>query len=294
MSSVREGDRVLPAGTPRQGEDQADAIARLGPWFHNLHMPDGTQTAPDHNLGDFPSYKWQRLAPHLPEDLHGWSVLDIGCNAGFYTFELARRGAHVTALDSDRHYLDQARWASGVYGLSDSIEFRQIQVYDLAHEADSYDLVLFMGVFYHLRYPMLGLDTVAQRVGRLMVFQTMTMPGDEILENTQRLDLDYREPMLDPGWPKMAFIEGRLADDPTNWWAPNIACVEAMLRSAGMRITKRLPHELYLCEPNLEKPSVMTTWNAGEYRAATGQAATGQTPTGQSALQERSGRESSR
>src|SRR5918997_6765494 len=74
-------------------------IAELGPWFHNLHLPDGTQTAPDHSLGDFPSFKWLEVAPHLPKDLTGWRALDIGCNAGFYTFELARRGARVTGID---------------------------------------------------------------------------------------------------------------------------------------------------------------------------------------------------
>ena len=38
----------------------------LGPWFHNLHLPDGVQTAPDHPLGDFPRWKWEEIAPHLP------------------------------------------------------------------------------------------------------------------------------------------------------------------------------------------------------------------------------------
>ena len=63
-------------------------IAALGPWFHNLHLPDGTETAPAHFLGDFPRYKWQALAPHLPSRLDGWTALDIGCNAGYYSFEL--------------------------------------------------------------------------------------------------------------------------------------------------------------------------------------------------------------
>src|SRR3546814_15655835 len=70
-----------------------DQVAALGPWFHNLHLPDGTETAPDHPLGDFPSFKWQQVARHLPEDLSGWTALDIGCNAGFYSFQLAKRGA---------------------------------------------------------------------------------------------------------------------------------------------------------------------------------------------------------
>ncbi|HJU26111.1 MAG TPA: DUF1698 domain-containing protein, partial [Rhodanobacteraceae bacterium] len=86
-------------------------IAHLAPWFHNLHLPQGVQTCPGHPLGDFPAFKWREIAPHVPSDLSGWRVLDIGCNAGFYSFELAARGARVTGIDIDPHYLDQARWA---------------------------------------------------------------------------------------------------------------------------------------------------------------------------------------
>src|SRR3954462_896239 len=100
----------------RAGGLAAEAAA-LGPWFHNLHLPDGAQTAPDHPLGDFPSFKWKQLGPALPEHLDGCRALDIGCNAGFYSFELARRGADVLAIDHDPHYLRQARWAAAQYEL---------------------------------------------------------------------------------------------------------------------------------------------------------------------------------
>lgn len=256
---------------PSEPASTQQAVTALGPWFHNLHLPDGTQTAPDHFLGDFPSYKWDKLKSHMPEDLHGWTALDIGCNAGFYTFELARRGAQVTGIDVDPHYLEQARWAASQYGLQDRVTFRQMQVYDLARTEGKFDLVLFMGVLYHLRYPMLGLDIVTQKVGRLMAFQTLTMPGMEVYEDTQGLDIEHREPMREPGWPKLAFIEHSFANDPTNWWAPNHSAVEAMLRASGMRVTERLGHEIYLAVPDQEHPSVMATWNRGEFLAATGQ-----------------------
>ena len=253
---------------PRQ--DARDEIAELGPWFHNLHLPDGRETAPDHALGDFPTFIWNRLAPHLPEDLRGWTALDIGCNAGFYSFELARRGATVTGIDADPRYLAQARWAAGEMGLRERVEFRRMQVYDLARLDRSFDLVLFMGVLYHLRYPLLGLDLVSSAVRRLLVFQTLTMPGGEERPDTVIADMNEREAMLDDGWPKMAFLEHHFAGDPTNWWAPNHAGVKAMLRSAGMRITAEPRDELYLCEPDPDSPSAVRTWNREELRAATG------------------------
>src|SRR3954469_972599 len=119
-------------------------IEELGPWFHNIRLPDGTQTFPDHWLGDFPKFKWDQLAPHLPENLSGWTVLDIGCNAGYYTFELAKRGAFVTGIDLDTRYLAQAQWLASELGLRDQVRFERMQVYDLARTTEQYDLVLFM------------------------------------------------------------------------------------------------------------------------------------------------------
>ena len=245
-----------------------EEIAALGPWFHNLHLPDGTQTAPDHFLGDFPTFKWEQIRDALPADLSGWTALDIGCNAGFYTFELARRGARVTGIDYDARYLEQARWAARQLGVEDRVEFRGMQVYDLARSDEKWDLILFMGVLYHLRYPLLGLDIVARRVRRLMVFQTLTMPGEEVHDTPADLDINGRETLLDPGWPKMAFLEHRLAADPTNWWAPNHAGVEAMLRSAGLKVAGRPGHEIYLCEPG--EPREELEWIEKELLAATG------------------------
>jgi tRNA (mo5U34)-methyltransferase len=231
-------------------------IAALAPWFHNLHLPDGVQTAPDHPLGDFPAFKWRQVAPFVPPDLRGWTALDIGCNAGFYSFELARRGAHVVGIDVDEHYLRQARWAAEQLGLEDAVEFRRRTVYDLARTDESYDLVLFMGVLYHLRHPLLALDLVASRVRRLLVLQTLTMPGDAELEVPRDLPLKARRRMLEPGWPAMAFIEHELAGDPTNWWAPNHACVEAMARSAGLDVDDRPGHEIVVCAPRGTPPAV--------------------------------------
>jgi tRNA (mo5U34)-methyltransferase len=222
-------------------------IAALGPWFHNLHLPDGRQTAPDHALGDFPAFKWRQLAPALPADLSGWRALDIGCNAGFYSCELAARDAEVLAIDHDERYLRQAEWARRKLGLEKRVELRRMSVYELVRLEDCFDLVLFLGVLYHLRHPLLALDIVAERTERLLALQTLTAPGEEVVTPPPDLGIDERDRLREPGWPAMAFIERSLAEDPTNWWAPTHACVEAMLRSAGLEVVERPGHELYVC-----------------------------------------------
>jgi tRNA (mo5U34)-methyltransferase len=224
-------------------------IAELGPWFHNLHLPDGRQTAPDHPLGDYPAFKWREVEPHLPERLDGWTALDIGCNAGHHAFELAQRGARVTGLDPDERYLRQARWAARQFDLDGRVAFRRGDVYGLAGTEERWDLVLFMGVLYHLRHPLLALDVVARLARRLVVLQTLSLPGEARVTAPPDLPLERRDALLAPGWPTMAFVEHKLADDATNWWVPNAACVEAMARSAGLVVEARPGRETWLCRP---------------------------------------------
>jgi tRNA (mo5U34)-methyltransferase len=228
-----------------------EEAAEFGPWFHNLHLPDGTQTAPGHFLGDYPAFKWRNVARSVPADLAGWTALDLGCNAGFYSFELARRGARVLGQDIDDRYLRQARWAAQRLGFDDRVEFRKGEVADLLswNWEQPFDLVWFTGVFYHLRYPALALDLVRRLTGRLMMFQSLTMPGGGDFTPPADMKLADRGRMLAHDWPKMGFIERALEADTTNWWAPNAACVEALLRTAGFRVIDRPEHEFWLCEP---------------------------------------------
>jgi tRNA (mo5U34)-methyltransferase len=235
----------------RGAPDLDGELLRLGPWFHNLHLPDGVRTAPDHPLGDFPAFKWDELGPALPADLTGVRALDIGCNAGYYSFELARRGASVLGVDHDLHYLAQAAWAREQFGLEDRVELREMGVYDLGRLRETFDLVLFLGVLYHLRYPLLGLDLVAERLapGGTLAIQTLTMPGGAVEGVTPAdIGIQERERLRERDWPAMAFVEHHLAGDHTNWWVPSAGAVEAMLRTTGLRVVDRPGHELWLCE----------------------------------------------
>src|SRR6185437_14162144 len=181
-------------------------VNELGPWFHNISLM-GVQTAPNHFLGDYPSAKWREFQDAIPHDLTGMSVLDVGCNGGFYSIEMKRRGAkRVLGIDHDEQYLD------------------------------------------HLRYPLLALDLLRQYVAEdWFIFQSMLRGSRTV----PRINGDYpfwqREVFDQPGFPRMHFIENCYSEDPTNWWIPNRACAEAVLRSAGFKIESAPESEVFIC-----------------------------------------------
>ncbi len=226
-------------------------ISELGPWFHNLSLR-GVRTAPHHFLGDYPSFKFRNFEHALPKDLTGKTVLDIGCNAGFYSLEMKRRGAkRVLGIDHDEFYLAQARFAAEVSELA--IDFQQLSVYEVPQLREKFDLVIFMGVFYHLRHPLLALDLIRQHVAKdWMLFQSMLRGSRSSVEVHEDYPFQEAAHFDHPGYPKMHFIENSYSQDPTNWWAPNRACAEAVLRSAGFTIESMPEPEVFVCRLNEE------------------------------------------
>jgi tRNA (mo5U34)-methyltransferase len=226
--------------------DIPQRIAELGEWFHNIDLR-GYRTAPNHFLGDYPAVKWRRFSAAIPQDLTGRTVLDIGCNAGFYSIEMKRRGAaRVVGIDWDERYLNQARFAAEVSDVA--VEFRQLSVYDVGALRERFDIVLFMGVLYHLRHPLLALDLLHEHVTRdLLIFQSLLRGSPE----TRPLAADYpfSETAIfdDPAYPRLHFVEHKYSHDQTNWWIPNRAAAEAMLRSAGYAIVAHPEEEVFIC-----------------------------------------------
>ena len=249
---------------------EADELRRraaaLGNWFHNIDL-GGVPTAPNHFLGDYPAVKWRCFAQAVPQDLGGRSVLDIGCNGGFYSIEMKRRGAaRVLGIDSDAGYLAQARFAAEVSGLD--IEFRELSVYDIGALGERFDVVLFLGVLYHLRHPLLALDLIHEHVASdCLVFQSMQRGADTVAALQEDYDFWDMAEFDRPDWPRLHFIEQRYAHDGTNWWVPNRACAEAMLRSAGLAITGHPEPEVYICQRAAAPAGAAAVYPAGGRRA---------------------------
>ncbi len=190
-------------------------VAEIPYWFHRLDLGQGVVTPgrvdPARNL--------PRL--RLPSKLAGLTVLDVGAWDGFYSFEAERRGAaRILATDSfcwdgegpgTKSGFDLAREA-----LSSKVEDRIIDVLELSPErVGVFDLVLFLGVLYHMRHPLLALEKVFS-------------------VTRERCILETHVDLLGGRRPAAVFYPGReLENDPTNWWGPNPACVHKMLEAVG-------------------------------------------------------------
>ena len=234
-------------------EDIQSRIDALGPWFHNIEI-GGVRTAPNHFLGDYPRQKFRKFADAIPADLTGKSVLDIGCNAGFYSIEMKRRGSErVLGVDFDDHYLKQARFAAEA--AEADIEFAKLSVYDVGSLKEKFDLVIFMGVLYHLRHPLLALDLIREHVAKdLMLFQSMQRGSKEVPELQENYPFSDTELFNESSFPKLHFIEKRYSDDPTNWFVPNAAAAEGLLRASGFEIIGHPEAEVYMCRVAPQSP----------------------------------------
>ncbi len=192
-------------------QDEVDGIT----WWHSIDLGHGVVT----RGGTDTRTKLRHVA--MPDDLRGWSVLDIGAWDGFFSFEAEKRGAdRVMALDHvvwndptvGRRGFDLAHRTLG-----SKVETVDCEVHAITPEkvGGVYDLVLFLGVLYHVRHPLLALERVASVCGRHLILETHVD-----MEETSRPVLAY-------------YPTTECANDLSNWFGPNRAAVVAMLRSVG-------------------------------------------------------------
>ncbi len=185
-------------------------------WWHHIDLGHGIVTP---GADEKSSVKLRRM--HLPEMMTGKTVLDVGAWDGYFSFESERRGAsRVLATD-------YFCWGHGGWGsksgfelarsvLGSKVEDRDIDAMDLSRETlGEFDIVLFLGVFYHLKNPLAALERIAGLTRELLIVES-------------------HADMLFAHRPAMAFYEGsELNGDPTNWWGPNAEALMAVLRAFG-------------------------------------------------------------
>ena len=220
----------------------AAKVRALGPWFHNMNLAKGvwTHPQPDGAGPDYPAWRWNLIKPLLPE-LTGLSCLDVGCSSGFFSLKMKELGAaKVLAVDHGEQVraIEQARFAASSLGLE--VEFQTLSVYDVAGLNRQFDLVLFLGVFYHLRHPMLALDALRKACTGTLLFQTITTPHQpgtyEACPPAGKVHVGLRSAELNqPDFPLLRFVEGGLDGDTSCWFVPSVEACLAMLRGARFK-----------------------------------------------------------
>lgn len=207
-------------------------IDRLGPWHHSIEFVPGIRTHPE--FPDHPESRWGTIEPHIPKDLRGKSVLDVGSNSGFFSVKMKQRGAdRVVGIDMMPHLIEQGKFLS--HWFSQDIDFRLMDVYGDVESLGKFDLVLFMGVLYHLKHPLYALEKLAQVCKDTMIVQSVTRGSPDEFEMKEDYPADEWTVFDEPGWPKMYFIPKKVNGDVSNWWFPNLSCLKAMIRDCGFK-----------------------------------------------------------
>lgn len=208
-------------------------IARLKPWFHRIELQEGITTKTESVAGepaDHPISTWKTLEKCLPEDLSNQSVLDIGCNAGFYSIEAKRRNAaYVLGVDSQRLHVRQARFVNRVLGLD--LDFRRLSLYDLnPSEIGQFDVTLALGLIYHCKHLIFGLEKLFQVTKELLILESAILPP-EIAPQPIELDLKPESKLLYP----LVYVNNdfRAKESAENWFLPTPECLQAMLLNVG-------------------------------------------------------------
>ena len=216
-------------------------VQRLAPWFHCIDLGDGVFTKSKSAIGepiDHPRPTWESVKACLPEDVSGQTVLDVGCNAGFYAIEMKRRGAgRVLGIDSQRDLIRQARFVRDVLELE--IDYQRKSVYDLDPAVmGQFDITLALGLIYHCKHLVLALEKLFLITRCLLVLETAIYPPEKTPPSFE-YDEGGQRPTLHP----MAYVENRpeAKEAVYNWFLPSPAALTALLRNIGFDHIQILP-----------------------------------------------------
>ena len=208
-------------------------LKRLEPWFHRIDLGGGLFTKTESVMGepvDHPLANWQTIQKLLPLDLSNKTLLDVGCNAGFYAFEAKRRGARrVLGVDGQRQHVRQGLFVRKLLGLD--VEFRRLNVYELdTRSIGQFDITLALGLLYHLKHPILALEKLYRVTNELLVIETAIMPPERTPESFSH-PLGEQQMLLHP----ISFVENPASakEQVFNWFLPSIEGLKALLRTTG-------------------------------------------------------------
>ena len=260
-------------------EDVQRRVDELGWWYHHFELPSGVWTG----TGEPPAYdpveRWELFEPHLPDDLQGKSVLDVGGNSGYFSLRMKQRGAgRCVMVEPVVEFVNQATFVFEQFGVEVDVVCEDVHAYCLTTD-ERFDYVLFLGLFYHLKYPVLVLDRLAEMTKELIVFNShiqgvhpqppaVDEPALSAFDRVRRLvarkvdpgqgaapgeageagNVD-RDELQSASFPRMSFLEGAYRGDLSNWWVPNYEALEPLARSAGLKVLDRPHPETLVAEP---------------------------------------------
>jgi tRNA (mo5U34)-methyltransferase len=208
-------------------------LQRLQPWFHRIDLGGGVFTKTESAIGEpveHPAPTWETVKACLPGDLSGKTVLDVGCNAGFYSIEMKRGGAtRVLGVDSQRNLIRQATFVREVLGLD--IDYQRLSVYDLdPHVLGQFDVTLALGLIYHCKHLVLALEKLFAVTRELLVIETAIYPPERA-PSSFVYDVGGIQPTLHP----LAYVENTsdAKEAIYNWFLPSVEALSALLRNVG-------------------------------------------------------------
>ena len=239
---VRQEDA---AGKPGPAHEELRVVlSKLGPWFHNIPLTRTIGTRPE--LPEHPANRWSAIDPFVPRDLTGKTVLDIGVNAGFFSLEMKRRGAaRVIGIDIIPYILAQTRFTSHWFELP--IELLEWDVYDV-DSLGTFDVVVFLGVLYHLKHPLYALEKIEKACSGTFYFQSVVRGCLGDFEPQEDYPISETAVFDRPEYPKLYFIEKSFNADASNWWMATRSCLKAMLRVSGFKnIRDTENNEVFVC-----------------------------------------------
>ena len=216
-------------------------VTEIGPWFHSIDVGENVRTReiaplPGPQPDDHPRKRWADLREAIPTDLSGKRILDIGCADGFFTIEFAQRGAReVVAVDPWRKHIDRIDWLRehldlpNITAVVGSIEQMTVE------KIGKFDTVFMLGLLYHLKDPLTGLEAVSKLSGTLY------------LESISIFDEENSYLHLKPPQERVHHIPK---------WIPTTRCIRDMLRMTGFTCVEEItpPYHLRPKGPYKDRP----------------------------------------